>query len=61
MIGSLLVVFLSTGLALSEPAPSVHQAAKVVPDGARGPNRDPGELSPAEVVGMPGAIRRLTR
>jgi len=52
MIGSLLVVFLSTGLALSEPAPSVHQAAKVVPDAARGPNRDPGELSPAEVVGM---------
>lgn len=51
MIGSLLVVLLSTVLSLSEPAPSVHQAAKGVPE-ARGPNRDPGELSPAEVVGM---------
>jgi hypothetical protein len=52
MIGSLLVVLLSTGLSLSEPAASVHQAAKAVPETARGPNRDPGELSPAEVVGM---------
>ena len=51
MIGSLLVVLLSTVLSLSEPAPSVHQAAQGVPE-ARGPNRDPGELSPAEVVGM---------
>lgn len=48
MIGSLLVVLLSAGLGVAEPA-SVHQAA-AVPD-AR-PNRAPGELSPAEVVGM---------
>jgi len=47
MIGSLLVVLLSAGLGVAEP--SVHQAA-AVPD-AR-PNRAPGELSPAEVVGM---------
>jgi hypothetical protein len=52
MIGSLLVVFLSSGLALSEPATSVHQAATAVPETPRGPNRDPAELSPAEVVGM---------
>jgi hypothetical protein len=62
MIGSLLVVFLSTGLSLSEPATSIHQAAKA-PEArlpratergqeSRGPNRDPGDLSPAEVVGM---------
>lgn len=50
MIGSLLVVLLSAGLGLSEPATPVHQAAKAVPEGR--PNRDPGELSPAEVVGM---------
>lgn len=48
MIGSLLVVLLSAGLGVAEPA-SVHQAA-AVPD-AR-PNRAQGELSPAEVVGM---------
>lgn len=49
MIGSLLVVLLSTGLAMSEPATS-SQAAKAVPE-ARG-GRAAGELSPAEVVGM---------
>jgi len=48
MIGSLLVVLLSAGLGVAEPA-SVHQAA-AVPD-AR-PNRGPGGLSPAGVVGM---------
>ena len=50
MIGSLLVVLLSAGLGLSEPATPVHQAAKAVPEGR--PNRDAAELSPAEVVGM---------
>jgi hypothetical protein len=50
MIGPLLVVLLSAGVGLSEPAGSVHQAPKAVPD-AR-PDRTPGELSPAEVVGM---------
>ena len=49
MIGSLLVVLLSAGVGPSEPATSIHQAA-TAPD-AR-PNRNPGELSPAEVVGM---------
>jgi hypothetical protein len=46
MIGSLLVVLLSSGLSLSEPATSTYQAAKPVP------NRERPELSPAEVVGM---------
>ena len=53
MIGSLLVVLLSGGLTLSEPATAIHQAANPVPDAreSKGPNRDR-ELSPAEVVGM---------
>ncbi len=46
MIGSLLVVLLSSGLSLSEPATSTYQAATPVP------NRERSELSPAEVVGM---------
>jgi len=50
MIGPLLVVLLSAGIGVSEPARSVYQARKAVPD-AR-PDRTPGELSPAEVVGM---------
>ena len=50
MIGSLLVVVLSAGVSLSEPAAPIHQAAKTAPD-AR-PNREPGELSPADVAGM---------
>jgi hypothetical protein len=55
MIGSLLVVLLSGGLGLSEPATSIYQAATPVPESgseSRGPNRERGELSPAEVVGM---------
>ena len=50
MIGSLLVVLLSAGVSLSEPAAPIHQAAKTAPE-AR-PNREPGELSPADVGGM---------
>jgi hypothetical protein len=50
MIGSLLVVLLSAGISLPEPAAPIHQAAKTAPD-AR-PNREPGELSPTDVVGM---------
>src|SRR5436190_7545374 len=50
MIGSLLVVVLSTGLGLAEPSASPHQAANAVPDGRS--NRAPGDLSPAEVVVM---------
>jgi hypothetical protein len=62
MIGSLLVVLLSGGLGLSEPTTSTHQAATPVPEARlpratdsgpeSGPNRDRGDLSPAEVVGM---------
>jgi hypothetical protein len=50
MIGSLLVVLLSAGVSLPEPAAPIHQAARTAPE-AR-PNREPGELSPADVVGM---------
>jgi hypothetical protein len=50
MVGSLLVVLLSTGISLSAPATSIHQAAKTAPDAA--PNREPVDLSPGEVVGM---------
>jgi len=50
VVGSLLVVLLSTGLASADSATSSFQAAKAMPE-ARG-GRAPGELSPAEVVGM---------
>jgi len=50
MIGSLLVVWLSAGIAASEPATLVHQAATVAPDTR--PNPEPGGLTPGEVVGM---------
>jgi hypothetical protein len=50
MIGSLLVVLLSAGVAVSEPSASARQTANAVPEGRS--NRAPGELSPAEVVVM---------
>jgi hypothetical protein len=50
MIGSLLVVLLSTGILVSEPTRSAPQAVNAVPEGRS--NRAPGELSPAEVVVM---------
>jgi hypothetical protein len=50
MIGSVLVVLLSAGLSLSEPATPAHQATKGAPETR--PNREPGDLSPGEVVGM---------
>ena len=50
MVGTLLVVLLSTSLSLSDPATSVHQATKVAPETR--PNREPVDLSPGEVVGM---------
>jgi hypothetical protein len=69
MIGSLLVVLLTAGLGVSDRAASV-QAATPIPDArlpratdgvpeSRGPNRDPGELSAAEVVGMLDAYALL--
>lgn len=53
MIGSLLIVLLSAGLAVSDratPATSVHQAANAVPETR--PNRESTKVSPPEVVGM---------
>ena len=50
MIGSLLVVLLSTGISMSDAATSVHRAAQVAPDTR--PTREPVDLSPGEVVGM---------
>ena len=50
MIGSVLVLLMSAGISLSEPATPSRQGAKPAPE-AR-PNSEPGELSPGEVVGM---------
>lgn len=50
MMASLLVVLLSSGLAVSAPATPERQGANAAPD-AR-PSRPPGELSPVEVVAM---------
>jgi hypothetical protein len=50
MIGSMLVVLLSAGLGLSAPTAPAHQATKGAPETR--PNREPGDLSPGEVVGM---------
>src|SRR5262249_34703120 len=50
MLGSLLVVLLSTGISMSEPATPAHQAAKGAPETR--PNREAVDLSPGEVVGM---------
>lgn len=53
MVGSLLIVLLSTGLAVSEPATTATSRHQAAGSGAEGrPNREPGELSAAEVVGM---------
>jgi hypothetical protein len=50
MIGSLLVVFLSVSAASSEVLATVHQPAQAAPETR--PNRNSGELSPGDVVGM---------
>jgi hypothetical protein len=50
MIGALLVVFLAAGPAISAPAMVSRQASTAPPEGRA--DRQPGDLSPNEVVGM---------
>jgi len=50
MIGALLVVFLASAPAMSAPAKGDRQVASTAPQGRA--NRQAGDLSPAEVVGM---------
>jgi hypothetical protein len=50
MIGSVVVLLLSAGLSLSDPAATARQDANAAPDTR--PNRAPIDLSPGEVVGM---------